>query len=166
MVQIIRSIDGVIQDAPVAQISREIGVGRNGLMINKHKFEKLAEKAKDIEPQYVNWDEVFQSLDLSLEYGWKIKAFIEEVASHKPYFLYWKAFLQNIEDWEIEDIPGDKNTTRLVLKLKESGCHALSRTSYVDINPKSGKKIRKELTRVHELGSTYLLYKRRKKKNY
>jgi len=162
VVQIIRSIDGIIQDVPVAQISREIGVGRKGLMINKHKFEELAKEAKDIEPQYVNWDKVFQSLDLSGgNQGYKIKNFIEKVASHKPYLLYWKAFLQNVEDWEIEDIPGEENTTRLVLKLKWSGCYAVSRTSFDDIKPKSGIRIRKELTRVHKLGSTYLLDKKR-----
>jgi len=37
-VQIIQCLDGMIQDVPISQISRKVGVGRKGLMINKHKF--------------------------------------------------------------------------------------------------------------------------------
>jgi len=163
LVQTIQYIDGLIQNVPISQISREIGVGRKGLMINKPKFKILAEKVKAIKRQYINWEDVFKDLDLTFKYGWKIKKFIEKIASHKPHFLYWEAFLQNIEDWEIENIPGENNTSRLILKLKGSAPYGVSRTSYFDINPKSGKRIHKRLKRVQKLSSKYLVDKRRNK---
>jgi transposase-like protein len=163
LIQIIQYTNGLIQNVPISQISREIGVGRKGLTTNKPKFKILAEKAKTIEAQYINWDDVFKDLDLTLEYGGKIKAFIGKIASHKPHFLYWEAFLQNIEDWEVESTPGDNNTSRLILKMKGSGAYEVSKISYFDINPKSGKRIHKRLNRVQKLSSTYLIDKRRNK---
>jgi len=163
LMQIIQYINGLILNVPISQISRETGLGRKGLMANKPKFKILAEKVKTIEEQYISWDDVFKDLDLTFEYGWKIKEFIEKIASHKPHFLYWEAFLQNIEDWEVETIPGENNTSRLILKLKGSSPYEVSRTSYFDINPKSGKRVHKRLKRVQKLSSTYLVGKRRNK---
>lgn len=156
LAQIIQYIDGIMQDVPVAKISRKIGVGRKGLMINKHKFKMLAKKAKDVESHYINWNDVFNDLDLTFEYGFKIKEFIEKIASHKLHFLYWEAFLHNIEDWKNVDIPGENHTTRLILKLKGSESYEVSRTSYYHINPKSGKRVLKEMKRVRKLSPTYL----------
>ncbi len=164
LVQIIQCLDGIIQDVPISQISRKVGVGRKGLMINKHKFKMLAEKAEAVETEYLNWDKVFEIVEKpGKNQGWKIKNFIEKLAFHKPYFLYWAAFLKNIEDWAIEDIPGENSMTRLILNVKKGGCYALTRRQYISIDPKSGKKHSVSTTSVDKLGSGYFSNNRRNK---
>ena len=155
-------IDGIISAKSIAQISRDIGVGRKGLTANKSKFQILVENAKSFKPEYVNWDKALQRIDLSkIRPAYDMKGFINKLTHNEPHFLYWEAFLNNIEDWEIETSHGEKEKTRLVLKLRRAGCFALTKMLYSSINPKTGKKEKKEKIKIYKLSPTYLKDKRR-----
>lgn len=163
--QIVQYIDGIIREVMVSQISRETGVGRKSLTKNKPRFKKLANMAENFEPQYINWRSVFDQLDLANE--WEMKRFIDEISKHESSFLYWEAFLKNIEDWEVDEAPEDDNLKKLFLKVKckgiTKGYYQLSKTSYIAIDPESGKRTRKEAVNLYKT-KRVILEKLRKSK--
>ena len=164
--EIVQFIDGIIRDVTVSQISRETGMGRKSLTKNKPRFKKLANMAENFEAQYINWQDVFEQLDLSNI--WKMKYFIDKISKHESYFLYWEAFLKNIEDWEIDEVPDDDNLKKLFLKVRRKGItrgyYQLSKTSYIAINPESGKRTQKEA--VNASKTNFLAFKKLRKSKF
>lgn len=163
--QIVQYIDGIIRKVTISQISRATGVGRKSLTKNKPRFKKLADMAENFEAQYINWQDVFEQLDLSNI--WKMKYFIDKISKHESYFLYWEAFLKNIEDWEVDEVPEDGNLKKLFLKVRRKGItkgyYQLSKTSYIAIDPESGEKTRKEAVNLYKT-KRWILEKLKKSK--
>jgi len=91
----------------------------------------------------------------------KIKRLMPQIkSSRKP--EEWNAILKEIEWWETEDSPESEKGTRLVVKIRNGGCFALTLMSFDKIDPKTFMGTKKTGTSVKKLSWDYFSKKNRR----